>query len=252
MHRDDIYKVGYTVRDTPEGRVAKLNTEQRNRTSQIGFFSLHYACAMMDAYGCEQQFFRRVGRLLESDRKEFVNAPLEIIVGELLQIQKADNAKFSATGICKCCQMVIRFCPLPQTIQQCPACGEWFGCDQRNDLVHGVDESGRKRSYKVVQPVKTLRSPLGNAFIRLKLVVDNYWKGLLSEDDFIKRLDVLMKTEFEIDREASDSRVKPIRKRRVKPPGLRIGWMDCPDCLSSIDLTQGAICVECGWKLERD
>ena len=103
MHRDDVYKVGYTEK-TPEQRVASLNTEQRNRTSQIGFFSLMYAVAVLDAQGCEQALFTRVERVLESERKEFINAPLELIVGELLHIQKADNAKVQATRVCVNCK----------------------------------------------------------------------------------------------------------------------------------------------------
>ncbi len=259
MHQDDVYKIGYTEK-TPEGRVLGLNTEQRNRTSQIGFFSLVYACAVLDAQGCEQEFFRRVARLLESSKKEFVNAPLELIVGELLHIQKSDNYAKLAFEKCGECGVTFGFCPLPQAIQQCPACKRWFQYRPEGGTQWGVSQDGPRKSYKPRAAGKQQRSPLADSFIQLQSAVKNYAKeGHWTLDDFIAAIDCLLEVDLPPDREMVDSRpVKPPRKARYTRarlvPTSRKGWMDCPDCLSSIQLVSGVAteCVECGWILPEE
>lgn len=258
MHRDDVYKVGYTEK-TPEVRVAGLNTEQRNRTSQIGFFSLMYACAVLDAQGCEQALFDRVGRLLESERKEFVNAPLEVIVGELLHIQKADNNKVRSTAVCLHCREVMNFCPLPQAIQQCQNCGNWFKTMDDASPSWTFDKNARKKSYKPKPSVATARSPLAKAFIRLQSAVKHFaWEGVWTEDEFLDEIEGLLAVNPEFDREVPDSRPNPLarqpRQRTPRTPRSRKGWMDCPDCLSSIQIhpNEPPECLECNWKMPDD
>lgn len=249
----DIYKVGYTEK-TPEARVAGLNTEQRNRTSQIGFFSLAFACAVLDAQGCEQQLFKRLGRLLEHERKEFVNAPLEVIVGELLHIQKIDNANREAICTCATCGMTCSFCPLPQAIQQCPSCGQCFGCTEDRNPVWNVGKSSRKKSYKPRAQVPSIHSPLARAFILLQSSVKNYvYEGIWTDDEFMDEIDILLQVKTPLDREIPDARPQSMprnaRQRTRKIPRSRKGWMDCPDCLSSIqlELHKEPLCQECSW-----
>lgn len=254
MHRDDIFKVGYTEK-TPEQRVKSLNTEQRNRTSQIGFFSLHYACAVLDAQGCEQELFSRLGRLLEHERKEFVNAPLEVIVGELMYIQKKDNAKVRSTAICQHCKQVMSFCPLPQAIQPCPNCAQWFATNSDASPTWALGTGMRRRNYKPKPVVFEEHSPLAIAFIKLQSAVKNYaHEGIWTDDEFIAEVDGLVSMEVPQDREIADSKPVPEPKRYVRKrstqPKSRKGWMDCPDCLSSIELFAGEKpeCLECDWK----
>ena len=61
MHLPDVFKVGYTTA-TPRERVKGLNTEQRNRTSQIGFFKLVISRPVIDAYGAEQKLFAAIAQ----------------------------------------------------------------------------------------------------------------------------------------------------------------------------------------------
>lgn len=257
MHQDDVYKVGYTEK-TPEQRIASLNTEQRNRTSQIGFFTLMHACAVLDAQGCEQELFGRVARLLESERKEFVNAPLEILVGELLHIQKSDNSRVQATRICFNCTDVMTFCPLPQATLSCANCGALFQCTESGDIISGAKPSHRKKSYKPSTDFtkKVKRSPLAEAYIRLHSALKNYAvEGIWDEDDILNELDGMLSFSPALDREISESRPLPAprfsRPKIAKTPRSRKGWMDCPDCLSSIQLENGqdTECPECGWKM---
>lgn len=255
MHRDDVYKVGYTEK-TPEQRVASLNTEQRNRTSQIGFFSLVYAFAVLDAQGCEQALFSRVGRVLESERKEFVNAPLEVLVGELLHIQKAVNAKAQATRVCINCTDLMNFCPLPQATLACQNCGHLFRCASNGDIIYSAKNDIRKKAYRPVTNFseKVKQSPLAEAFVRLQCALKNYVvEGIWTEEELLQEMNSLMAFTPAMDRE--DCASKPVagprfvKRAPAKTPRSRKGWMDCPDCLSSIQLTpnEPAECTECGW-----
>lgn len=255
MHRDDVYKVGYTEK-TPEQRVASLNTEQRNRTSQIGFFSLMYAVAVLDAQGCEQALFTRVERVLESERKEFVNAPLELIVGELLHIQKADNAKVQATRVCVNCKDLMVFCPLPQATLTCANCGHMFRCAENGDVIYAAKNDTRRKTYKPATQFseKVKHSPLAAAYLRLHCALKNYAvDGIWTDDELLHEMNYLMAFAPALDREDYASRplIEPrfAKKKPAKTPQSRKGWMDCPDCLSSIQLTpnEPAECTECGW-----
>ena len=255
MHRDDVYKVGYTEK-TPEQRVASLNTEQRNRTSQIGFFSLIYAFAVLDAQGCEQALFSRVGRVLESERKEFVNAPLEVLIGELLHIQKIDNAKVKATRVCIQCKDTMSFCPLPHATLACANCGHMFRCTENGDVLYSAMNDIRKKSYGPDTHLseKVKRSPLADAFLRLQCAMKNYLvEGIWTEEELLHEMNYLMTFSPAMDRE--DCASKPVaaprfvKGKQARTPKSRKGGMDCPDCLSSIQLipNEQAECVECGW-----
>lgn len=254
MHREDIYKIGYTT-DTPESRVQKLNTEQRNRTSQIGFFSLMYACAVLDAQGCEQKLFERIGRLRESERKEFVNAPLELIVGELLHIQKGDHQKTVATAACQSCGVVMRFCPLPQVVHFCPSCGTRFQCGSDGRCSMPIPSINRVQSYAPNQDafLPTRRSPLAEAFVLSQTAVNRYFEGESSDEEFIDEIAEWQFYAPPLDRTPLPpkpaSAAKTPRARASKVPTSRKGWMDCPQCLSSVQLDPDADpkCVECGW-----
>lgn len=257
MHRDDVFKVGYTEK-TPEERMKSLNTEQRNRTSQIGFFSLHFACAVLDAQGCEQELFKRLGRLLEHEKKEFLNAPLEVVVGELLHIQKKDNEMVRATAICQHCGKTMLFCPLPQAIQPCVFCGKLFATNPDATPTWNFKAGLRRHTYKPKPVELRTKSPLAKAFVRLQCAVKNYaYEGIWTDDEFLDEIADLLRVETANDREIPDSKPitppapKQARKASTKQPKSRKGWMDCPDCLSSIELIPGEQreCVECGWKM---
>jgi len=259
MHREDVYKVGYT-KLTPEHRVKDLNSEQRNRTSQIGFFTLIYACAVLDAYGCEQAFFDRVGRLREAERKEFVNAPLELIAGELLQIQKRDNHKKLATAECQACKTIFHFCPLPQVVHFCPKCGTRFRCTADGRPRPPDPEADRVRSYAASPDafLPSRRSPLAEAFIRLQAAVRKFAiDGELTDDEFMEEMGSWQPYTPPLDRapparKPPPSPKKPRAKRPPKVPTSRKGWMDCPVCLSSVQLDPDETpkCAECGWPEE--
>ena len=260
MHRDDVFKVGYTEK-TPEERMKSLNTEQRNRTSQIGFFSLHFACAVLDAQGCEQELFNRLGRLLEHEKKEFVNAPLEVIVGELLHIQKKDNQTVQATAICQQCGKTMLFCPLPQVLQPCKFCGKLFATNPDATPTWNFKAGLRRHTYKPKPVELRTKSALAKAFVRLQCAVKNYaYEGIWTDDEFLDEIADLLRVETPNDREIPESKPttppapKQARKVSAKQPKSRKGWMDCPDCLSSIELIPGEHhkCVECGWKMPED
>lgn len=253
LHREDIYKIGYTEQ-TPEQRVSTLNSAQKRHTGQIGFFQLVYAVAVLDSQGCEQELFKRIGKLLESSRKEFANAPLELIVGELLVIQKKDNGSVIARHQCGGCGMFVSFCPLPQAKHSCPACRTEFQC--------GPDGSTTQRVSKDARPIRYFspgfnhemrrHSPIAKAYLDLRSALKNYLDGYWSDDEFSDELDDLLEVEIEFDRaQPAPKPPKPERKPTTRVPKSRKGWMDCPDCLSSVrvDPTGEIIyaCPECGW-----
>jgi len=258
MHREDIYKVGYTTK-TPKYRVALLNSNQRNRTSQIGFFTLIYACAALDAYGCEQALFARVGRLREAERKEFVNAPLELISGELLQIQKRDHQKKKATLACHTCGTVISFCPLPQVVHFCPKCGTRFQCTADGRLRVPDPTINRVQSYAASSDafLPSRRSPLAEAFVRLQARVRKFAiDGELTDDEFMEEMGAWQLYTPPMDRARPVRKPPPAKRKQTNKttplPTSRKGWMDCPRCLSSVqvDPDETPKCVECGWPEE--
>lgn len=254
MHREDLYKIGYTEQ-SPESRVLKLNTEQRNRTSQIGFFSLLYACAVFDAQGCEQALFERIGRLRESERKEFVNAPLELIVGELLHIQKRDHQKVTAAAVCQACEVIMHFCPLPQVVHFCQCCGARFQCTPEGRLSIPIPSINRIKAYAPNPDafLPTRRSPLAEAFVLSQSSVNRYFECDISLDEFVSEIDKWQFYAPPFDRAPPPSKPAPAAKtpraRASKVPTSRKGWMDCPQCLSSVQLDpdDDPTCAECGW-----
>jgi hypothetical protein len=256
LHREDIYKIGYTEQ-TPEERVRKLNTEQKNRTSQIGFYQLVYAVAVLDSQGCEQALFKRIGRLLESSKKEFANAPLELIIGELLAIQKKDNASAVSRHECVGCGMVVSFCPLPQAKHSCPACRTEFQCNHKGAPNWRVSADARPIRYFSPGFTHEMRrhSPIAKAYLDLRGAVKNYLEGYWSDDDFFDVIDALIEVDVEFDR--AQPAPKPPRHERkptTRIPRSRKGWMDCPDCRSSVRVDPAGeiiyACPECGWSQE--
>lgn len=256
LHREDIYKVGYTEK-TPEGRVSDLNTEQRNRTSQIGFFQLIYATAVLDSQGCEQALFRKIGKLKESPKKEFVNAPLELVIGELLAIQKKDHEKISSKCVCRDCGFIITFCPLPQAKLTCPSCDAEFQCTEDGKPTQNVRHDAKPIRYFAPGVSHELRkhSPIAKSFIALKSACKNYLAGNWTDNEFIEEIDQLLEVDAEFDRLSPAPKSIKLRQPRVtKAPKSRKGWMDCPDCLTSIELATetgiASYCTECGWHSE--
>jgi hypothetical protein len=253
LHREDIYKVGYTEK-TPEERVVTLNTAQKRHTGQIGFFQLIYAVCVLDSQGCEQQLFKRVSRLMESSKKEFVNAPLELLIGELLTIQKKDHARVSAKCVCSSCSSVISFCPLPQAKLTCPVCRVEFQLGPDGSTTQCVNKDARPIRYFAPGISLELRrhSPIAKSFMDLRSACKNYLDGNWSDDDFLEVMDRLLEVEAEFDRAQPPQKpVEPERTVSRRAPKSRKGWMDCPDCLSSIPIDYAGVtistCSECGW-----
>ena len=134
MHLADVFKLGYTTA-TPSERVKGLNTEQRNRTSQIGFFELVFARPVIDAYGAEQRLFSAISRFRVSKGKEFYCLPLDKLGAEIIAAAAAINEKVVATQNCPACGAVVRFTPLPMIHHICNECGSRFVCDARGQVL---------------------------------------------------------------------------------------------------------------------
>jgi hypothetical protein len=256
IHKEDIYKVGYTEK-TPEERVNSLNTAQKRHTGQIGFFQLIYAVAVLDSQGCEQALFKRVEKLKESPKKEFVNAPLELLIGELLNIQKKDHALVSAKCVCSSCGQVVSFCPLPHAKLTCSFCEAEFQVSPDGSTSQRVSKDARPISYFAPGLNLEMRrhSPIAKAFLEFRIAFSNYFNGISSDDEFFTEAERLLEIDVAFDRvQHAHKPIKPERQHTTRPPRSRKGWMDCPQCLSSIPIDPtGEIiwsCHECGWHTE--
>ena len=134
MHLPDVFKVGYTTA-TPRERVKGLNTEQRNRTSQIGFFKLVISRPVIDAYGAEQKLFAAIAQYRVSKGKEFYCLPPDELAAAIIAAATEVNERVVATQNCPSCGAVVRFTPLTMISHACQACGTRFVCDVRGQLL---------------------------------------------------------------------------------------------------------------------
>ncbi len=255
--REDIYKVGCTVSSSPETRTTSLNTEQRSGTSRIGFFNLIYAAAVFDAQGCEAALLRRLEVLKESRGKEFVNAPLDLIIGEILYIQSRDLRDFSATANCPSCGAVAIYPPHPFVWHPCSHCSSKFVHLAPGILRHADHRDPHTLVYSAIDKLKPAHhSPLAAAFIGLRDDLREYLHGSLTDDEASVRFEHWTALEPPLDR-APLLYQKPVARKRQGIPRARTlktrsGWIECANCLASIkpDADGVAICLECGWSNE--
>lgn len=257
LMREDIYKVGCTAQQHPEKRTSQLNSEQRNGTSRIGFFNLIFAVAVFDAQGCEAALLRRVEVLKESRGKEFVNAPLDLILGELLHIQKKDLQTVSSVAHCPSCDKPNRLAPHPYARQQCGHCHAPFVPVSPSRLRHATDEDRHTLVVSVMDGVRpSRRSPLATSFMQMRDSLRLFLAGDLSKEDLYERQKHWLCTDPPLDR-------TPLLYQKPPPPRKskaatapkykpRKGWLECPQCLSSVKAEDDglAICMECGWSSE--
>lgn len=132
--QDNVFKVGYTTA-TPEVRVKSLNTEQRNRTSQVGFFELVFKRPVIDAYGAEQRLFAAINASRVTKGKEFFCMPLDELAAAIVAAVRDTNEQTIAFQNCPACRAVVRFTPLPMVSHLCLPCGAKFVCDERGRIL---------------------------------------------------------------------------------------------------------------------
>lgn len=97
LMREDIYKVGCTAQQHPEKRTSQLNSGAAQTEHRASGFSTSFL-QLLCSSSHEAALLRRVEVLKESRGKEFVNAPLDLILGELLHIQKKDLQTVSSVA----------------------------------------------------------------------------------------------------------------------------------------------------------
>lgn len=258
--REDLYKVGCTGNQNPEVRTEQLNSEQRSGTSRLGFFNLVFAAAVLDAQGCEAALLRRVEVLRESRGKEFVNAPLELIIGELLHIQKVDHSTARATAACPHCGAINSLCPHPLIKTQCAACSGWFVFLAPGILRPAAAQDRHTATYFAADALHpTERSPLASAFLELRdsTRILAYEDGDMdaAADRIFHWIDYdppLDRSPLLYQRSSPASKKTPqTRAPRSKPlPKVRPGSLECPDCLAAFPIAKDdpSICPECGWQ----
>lgn len=258
LMREDLYKIGCTTLRHPETRTAQLNSEQRGGTSRIGFFNLVLAVAVLDAQGCEAALLRRLDVLKESKGKEFVNAPLDLIVGEVLYIQKRDLETKVAVAPCPGCHRNNKFSAHPYIKFACGHCHTPFVFVAPGITRHATDQDNYWRVYSAIEKVEPINhSPLAKAFLQMRDTVRDYVAGKLCENDFKERIKHWVDHEPPLDRSPLLYQKPPSsRKPRAQPAKLktRKGWVECPECFCSIepDMDGLSICLECGWSSDRD
>jgi hypothetical protein len=261
LMREDLYKVGCTAQQHPETRTTQLNSEQRNGTSRIGFFNLLFAVAVFDAQGCESALLRRLDVLKESRGKEFVNAPLELILGELLHIQKIDLQTVSASAICPSCSKLNRLAPHPYAKQFCGHCSAPFVPDSPSSLRHATINDKHTLVFTALDEVKpSHHSPLAVAFMQMRDSVRLFLDGDICKEELVRKLEHWLDKNPPLDRTPLLYQKPPPKPRRIRSikaaPRYKTqkGWLECPQCLSSIkpDDDGLAICLECGWSNDSD
>lgn len=263
LMREDLYKVGCTSQRYPETRTAQLNSEQRGGTSRIGFFNLIFAVAVLDAQGSEAALLRRLEVLKESKGKEFVNAPLELIVGEALYIQKRDLEAVTAIAPCPACHSNNRFPAHPFVRFECGHCRSPFIFVEPGITRHATDQDKHGYVYSVIKQMAPVEhSPLAKAFLQMRNAVREYAikaykNGQLNKGDFQECIKHWITYEPPLDRSPLLYQKPPTsRKPRSRPTKLktRSGWVECPECVSSIEPNMDglAICLECGWSNDRE
>lgn len=246
--REDIYKVGYTLR-SPDVRANELNTEQRGGTSRIGFFSLVFAAAVLNAQGAEAALFRRLQPVRESSGKEFVNAPIELIIGEMLHIQKVDNEASVAFKACPTCGTVIKFCPHPSVRHICTLCKSAFRSTATGEVIAGAGNLRFGKTF--VLPTEkfsaSARSPLANAFLGLRNAVRQYCSQQIGAKAFLIEVEHWSSMEPPLDRSPPEPRAKPTRmaSKPKRKERLQDGYRECESCLAVYrpDIEN---CPECG------
>lgn len=257
LMREDIYKVGCTAQPNPETRTTSLNTEQRGGTSRIGFFNLVYAVAVLDAQGSEAALLRRLEVLKESKGKEFVHAPLELIIGELLHIQKRDLETAVAVAPCQACGINNRFSPHPYVKYGCGHCQTPFVFVAPGLTRRATNEDRFTHVYSALDSMlPTQHSPLAKAFMQMRKTMASYFDGDIDEEQVYEQLKHWLDKDPPLDRTPLLYQKAPAAPRKPKARSLKIktqkGWVECPSCLSSVkpDLDDLAICLECGWSNE--
>lgn len=233
--REDIYKVGYTLR-TPDVRTRELNTEQRGGTSRIGFFSLVFAAAVLDAQGAEAALFRRLQPVRESGGKEFINAPVELIIGELLNIQKKDNEAKLAIKACPSCGSTIQFCPHPAVRHICPRCKSAFRSDETGNVTAGAGDLIFGKTYLLPSEKfgPSTRSPLASAFLGLRNAVRLYCNNQMSAKAFLIEVDQWSNLDPPLDRSPPEPRAQPAKRTSSTKGTTRLqdGYRECENCLT--------------------
>lgn len=259
LMREDLYKVGCTSDPNPETRVTKLNTEQRGGTSRIGFFNLIFAAAVLDAQGSEAALLRRLEVLKESKGKEFVNAPLDLIVGEMLHIQKRDLEAAVAVAPCPACGGNNRFSPHPYVRYGCGYCHTPFLFVAPGVTRQATPQDRHTLTYSAIDKVEPAsHSPLAKAFMGMRDTIRSYFDGELGEEEAHERLKHWIDRDPPLDRSPLLYQKPPSTPRKAKARSLSIktrkGWLECPTCLSSVkpDFDGMAICLECGWSNDPD
>ena len=254
LMREDLYKVGCTASQHPETRISSLNTEQRGGTSRIGFFNLIYAAAVLNAQGSETALLRRLEVLKESKGKEFVNAPLELIVGEILYIQKRDLEAATAIAPCPSCASNNKFAPHPFVRYTCWHCNAPFVFVGPGITRHATKDDKHSLVYSAIKESgPSNHSPLARAFMQMRNTMRAYFQGHLDVDQVHEQLEHWIDLEPPLDRSPMLYQRPPAapKKPRARPLNLktRKGWIECPSCLSSVkpDDDGLAICLECGW-----
>ena len=261
LMREDLYKVGCTGNQNPEVRTVQLNSEQRSGTSRLGFFNLVFAAAVLDAQGCEAALLRRVEVLRESRGKEFVNAPLELIIGEMLHIQKVDHSTARATAACPHCGTIGSMCPHPFIKTQCGACRDWFVFVAPGVLRPSTAQDRHTATYFAEDALHpTAHSPLATAFIGLRDAIRRLGRKEISAQEAGERMRHWIDYDPPLDRTPllyqRTPRARPPRKpttsRKGSParPTVRPGAIECPDCLSAFPADEFSSCPECGWQTE--
>ncbi|WP_087865821.1 GIY-YIG nuclease family protein [Comamonas thiooxydans] len=255
--REDLYKVGCTTKEAPEIRVTQLNTEQRGGTSRLGFFNLVFAAAVLDAQGCEAALLRRLEILKESKGKEFVNAPLDLVIGEVLHIQKLDLRAAVAVAPCPACGGNNRFPPHPFVRYGCGHCNTPFLFVAPGVTRHATLQDRHTLTYSVIDKVNlSAHSPLAKAFMQMRDTTRSYFDGELDLEEAYERLKHWIDWDPPLDRSPMLYQKPPTAPRKPKTKSLHIktrkGWLECPSCLSSVkpDMDGLAICLECGWSNE--
>lgn len=258
LMREDLYKIGCTAQRYPETRTTQLNSEQRGGTSRIGFFNLIFAVAVLDSQGCEAALLRRLEVLKESKGKEFVNAPIDLIIGEALHIQKRDLETAIAIAPCPACQGNNKFPAHPYVRYGCGRCHAPFVFVAPGITRHATDQDRHWKVYSAIEKAAPASySPLAEAFLQMRDAARAYADGKLSTKDFHERVKHWVDHDPPLDRSPLLYQKPPApQKSRAKLAKLktRKGWVECPECFCSIepDMDGLAICLECGWSSDRD
>lgn len=92
FHGTDLYKVGYTTKESAQIRISTLNQKSKNGgAAALGFLKLIYDKKTLDSYGAEQIAHSALKIYRVTDSREFFKAPLhEIVKAVDLAVKAAD------------------------------------------------------------------------------------------------------------------------------------------------------------------